>query len=41
MATSQKNLGQYTKPQVRVLTEQEVLEVFQITTAGMSGWWMQ
>lgn len=37
---NQKKLGQYTRPAIRVLTEQEVLEVFQITTAGMSGWWM-
>ena len=41
MKTPQKKLGQYTKPRIRVLSEQEVLEVFQITTAGMSGWWMQ
>ncbi len=31
----------YVVPSVTVLTEKEVLEVFQITTAGMSGWWMQ
>jgi len=40
MTLSNKKLGQYTKPRIRVLSEQEVLEVFQITTAGMSGWWM-
>lgn len=31
----------YVVPAVTVLTEKEVLEVFQITTAGMSSWWMQ
>ena len=30
----------YVTPAVSVLSEQEVLEVFQITTAGMSSWWM-
>ena len=31
----------YVIPTVSVLSEKEVLEVFQITTAGMSSWWMQ
>jgi len=36
-----KKRGAYVVPSVSVLSEKEVLEVFQITTAGMSSWWMQ
>ncbi len=39
-SSKQQKRGQYIAPAVTVLTEEEVLEVFQITTAGMSGWWM-
>jgi hypothetical protein len=37
---SKQKRGPYVAPSVSVLTEKEVLEVFQITTAGMSSWWM-
>jgi hypothetical protein len=39
--TPNKKRGAYVVPSISVLTEKEVLEVFQITTAGMSSWWMQ
>jgi hypothetical protein len=29
----------YVPPQIKVLTEQEVLSAFQVTAAGTSMWW--
>ncbi len=40
MTDTKKQKRPYVTPAVSVLSEQEVLEVFQITTAGMSSWWM-
>jgi len=30
----------YVAPQIRVMTEQEVLSSFQVTAAGTSMWWI-
>ena len=36
----ERSKPKYVAPQIKVLTEQEVLSAFQVTAAGTSMWWV-
>jgi hypothetical protein len=38
-ATESEPKPKYTIPQIKVLTEEEVLSAFQVTAAGTNMWW--